>query len=321
MGLGNDNPKVGDLGSNYNYQLKVLKALQAIMGSTGGGATEATLLMVLAALQNGQEFEQNLVTDLGGVGCPANCPTYLQVRIFNTETHTFDPPIYYNAAGVVVVPVGPLQLVNPQFVLDNILVQLQAINADLDVSLSTRASEATLAAISVLFDVPLSTLATEGTLLNVETALNTLTGTDFATETTLLNVDANLLGVSNILSLIQADLDGTNLQPFRNAGITNVAIDVSGGAPATLWGWNIINPNATPVYVKIYDLAAGSVVVGATAIVMTLMIPGNGSVFQEPNVRQLACSTALSLAAVTGLADANAVAPASAILVEMKFKF
>lgn len=91
-------------------------------------STEATLQQVLVALQTGQEFEQNLVIDQGGVGCPNNCPTYLQVRIWDTVTHTFSSPIYYNATGIVVVPVGPLALVNPQYVLDNILTQISSLN-------------------------------------------------------------------------------------------------------------------------------------------------------------------------------------------------
>jgi len=182
MSIGNlkDN---GNKGNNFPYQLSNLQLLQAIVSGVtppGGLATEATLLQVLAALQNGQEFEQSLVIDLGGVGCPGNCPTYLEVRIFDTVTHTFDPPIYYNAAGAVVVPVGPLQYVNPQFVLENILTQVTAINADLDVALSTRASEASLiagfAAIVAAFG-PLATEATLSTRLSkadFEARINTL---------------------------------------------------------------------------------------------------------------------------------------------------
>src|SRR5687768_6896102 len=122
----------GNKGNNFPFQFNVLRLLGQIAGSGGGGgATEATALAILAAIQNGQEFEQNLVIDTGGVGCPGNCPTYLQVRIFNTETHTFDPPIYYDAAGAVVVPVAP-ELVNFQYVLDNILTQVTSVNGKLN---------------------------------------------------------------------------------------------------------------------------------------------------------------------------------------------
>ena len=141
MSVGNlkDN---GNKGNNFPYQLGALQLLKMINDSiTGGGGgaglfTEATGLQVLAALQNGQEFEQILVVDLGGVGCPANCPVYVQIRIWDTVTHTFGAPTYYNAAGAVVVPVGPLQFVNPQVVLDNILTQVTAINTTLTTSTS-----------------------------------------------------------------------------------------------------------------------------------------------------------------------------------------
>ena len=112
MSIGNlkDN---GNKGNNFPFQLGALQMLKIINDSiTGGGGggglfTEATGLQVLAALQNGQEFEQILVVDQGGVGCPANCPVYIQIRIWDSVNHVFGPPVYYDASGAVVVPVGP----------------------------------------------------------------------------------------------------------------------------------------------------------------------------------------------------------------------
>lgn len=130
----------GNKGNNFPYQLANLELLGQILTAIPAAAccptaaTEATLLSVLVALQNGQEFEQNIVTDLGGAGCPASCPVYLQIRIFNSGTGTFDPPIYYDADGNLVVPVGPLQFNNTQYVLDNILLQVTAINSELSFS-------------------------------------------------------------------------------------------------------------------------------------------------------------------------------------------
>lgn len=167
----------GNKGNNFPWQLNVLKTLGLIAGSTAGGATEATALAILAAIQSGQEYEQNIVIDKGGVGCPGNCPTYLQVRIWDTVTHTFLPPVYYDASGAVVVPVGPVELVNPQYVLENILTQVTAINADLDVALSTRASEATLLLTNIALgtiNTSLGSLATEATLTAVKTVLDTI---------------------------------------------------------------------------------------------------------------------------------------------------
>lgn len=97
--------------TNYPYQLRDLQLL---------GAISSTLIQILASLQNGKEFEQNLVLDLGGVGCPTNCPVYLQIRIYDSGTGTFEPPVYYTAAGAVVVPVGPLQFVSPEALLESI---------------------------------------------------------------------------------------------------------------------------------------------------------------------------------------------------------
>ena len=58
MSIGNlkDN---GNKGNNFPYQLGTLQLLDLILGGVtppGGLATETTLLSVLAALQNGQEF-------------------------------------------------------------------------------------------------------------------------------------------------------------------------------------------------------------------------------------------------------------------------
>ena len=139
MSLGNGNSFSGDKGSNFNYELKSLQGLKALVDccSTSGG----TLLSILAALQNGQNFAQNLVLDEGGVGCPTNCPVYLEVLIWNGTS--FDPPIYYDADGNLVVPVGPLSYLNPDYTLQQILTQITAINNDVDVALSTRLADAT----------------------------------------------------------------------------------------------------------------------------------------------------------------------------------
>lgn len=130
MSIGNlkDN---GNKGNNFPYQLSVLQLLDQIVNSTTTAccptaATEATLQQVLAAVQSGSLFFNNLVIDQGGVGCPANCPTYSEVKVWNGVGFT---TTYYNASGAVVVPVGPLVYVNPQYVLNDILLQAIAINA------------------------------------------------------------------------------------------------------------------------------------------------------------------------------------------------
>lgn len=192
----------GGQGKNFPFQHRNLQLLGQLVAAVtglapaGGFATEATALSILAAIQNGKDFEQNIVVDEGGVGCPGNCPVYSEIRIWNGAT--FDPPIYYNAGGAVVVPVGPLKYLNSQFVLEDILQQLVAANATLttidgdtsslatniDTTLSSRATEATLllalaqlSAINADLDVALSTRASEVTLAAVQTLLTGATRT------------------------------------------------------------------------------------------------------------------------------------------------
>jgi len=142
MPLGNGNAHSGDKGSNWRYEFQVLQGLTDIANNTsGGGSGSATaanqvveigvLNSILSAIANGQAYTQALVLDSGGVGCPSNCPVYLEVRVWDPVTQTFGPPVYYNASGGVVTPVGPLTFVNDAFTLSAILVQDTAINGKL----------------------------------------------------------------------------------------------------------------------------------------------------------------------------------------------
>lgn len=131
MSIGNLKDQ-GNKGNNFPYQLAVLQLLDQIANGGGGGggccptaATEATLQQVLAAIQGGSLFFNNLVIDQGGVGCPASCPTYSEVNVWNGVNFT---TTYYDASGAVVIPVGPLVYVNPQYVLNDILLQVTSIN-------------------------------------------------------------------------------------------------------------------------------------------------------------------------------------------------
>ena len=229
MSLGDRNAKVGNKGSKYAYELIVTNQLTNISTSVALAATEATLLQVLMALQNGQEFEQNLVMDTGDPACAGltGCPTYLQIRIWDTVNHVFGPPRYFDANGVEFflggLPLyGPMVIVNPQYVLQSMLIQLTAINADLDVALSTRASEATallqlaqLVAINADLDVALSTRASEVTQLLVRTAVE--------------GINTKLTAVVRTPSLTRATVVGTVAAGARSVSVFN------SGAANGLW--------------------------------------------------------------------------------------
>ena len=195
--IGNINGGGGNL--DFSYRSKVLKGLQksvdglqlinANTGLLAGLATEGTLQSVLAAIQNGTDYEAKLVVD-------SNDDTWLEVRIWNTGSQTFDPPIYYAAgSNIVGIPVAPITYINPTTLLSQIasnttgisleatqlsvLTELQSLN----VTAGNLATEATLLALSTWIT---TNAATEATLNSLLTAFNT---TDFATETTLSSVD------------------------------------------------------------------------------------------------------------------------------------
>jgi hypothetical protein len=90
-------------GNNFPYQFKVLQLLGAISGSSGSGATEATAQQILQAIQDGQDFESRIVIDDGGDG-----DAYIEVRIWNPDTQTWEDPLYYAPGSNTGVPSGSL---------------------------------------------------------------------------------------------------------------------------------------------------------------------------------------------------------------------
>lgn len=134
MSAGNIKDKGSNYGSNYSYQLSVLQLLDTIATGSGGGgccptaatentlanvtAKDSTLGAILSQLQQGAIFYSNLVIDNTGA-------TYSEVRVYDSGTSTFTTT-YYDAGGSVVVPVAPIVYVNPQTVLNNILLQVSA---------------------------------------------------------------------------------------------------------------------------------------------------------------------------------------------------
>lgn len=112
MSLGNlrDN---GNKGTNYPYQLRNLQLLADIV-STGNIST-GLLTQILAAIQAGSDYEAALVVDNAGV-------TWLEVRVWNPSTGTFDPPIYYLAGTTTTgTPAAPITYINPNTYLSQIV--------------------------------------------------------------------------------------------------------------------------------------------------------------------------------------------------------
>lgn len=103
----------------------------------------------------------------------------------------------------------------------------------------------------------------------------------------------------------------------RNVALTNTSSAISAD-PGKVFGWNFINPNATPVYVKFYNIATA--VVGTTVPVRVVFVPGSSVAFLPTAEKaQISFDVASSMACVTGIADANTTAPAVAVYAEVYY--
>ena len=111
MSIGNTK-SYGNKGNNFPFQLNVLEGLQCacdqlklVEGNTD--QIEGTLLAILGALQNGQDFEALLVVDALNV-------TWLEIRIYDPSIPGFLPPVYYLAgSNIPGIPTAPITYINP----------------------------------------------------------------------------------------------------------------------------------------------------------------------------------------------------------------
>lgn len=113
-------------------------------------------------------------------------------------------------------------------------------------------------------------------------------------------------------------IETPSLSSFRSLTVNSTAQAVKASA-GSLWGFNIINLHTEDIFVKFYNVAAGSVNPASDVPVMTLIVPANGAVFQEPACRLHAFATAIAVRAVTGSGDTNTTAPGTLPIIEIKY--
>ena len=115
----------------------------------------------------------------------------------------------------------------------------------------------------------------------------------------------------------------TVFKQYRQTSITNTltSSNVVASGFCTLVGWNLINPNTSNVYLKLYNAAAYTdVTVGTTIPVRTLLIPGSGTAFLSNEDKfQLNFNLGLVVAITSGMADNNTGAPSSGSYVEILY--
>jgi hypothetical protein len=102
----------GGKGTNMPWQLKMLLGQECACDNltdinTNTSNVDSLLNQILAAIQAGADYEASLIVD-------ANDVTWLEVRIYNPDTGTFNPPVYFQAgSNTPGTPVAPITYVNP----------------------------------------------------------------------------------------------------------------------------------------------------------------------------------------------------------------
>ena len=240
----------GNKGNNFPWQLKMLQgqqcacdALQGIVDNTD--QVEPLLVQILAAIQNGTDFEAFLVVD-------ANDVTWLEVRIWNGTT--FDPPVYFavgsNTPGT---PVAPISYINP----NSYLAQIVSNTANL-ISIEAGTPDA-LGQTTMANSMPV-TIASDQTALPVTDNGGSITvdGT-FATETTLATVAADLALIYTNLQLNTisvANIDTKLTAAARTPGIRTF-VNVPGAVVSGLYSFSIANVGSAAGLVDGEVLPAG----------------------------------------------------------------
>jgi hypothetical protein len=210
--------------------------LLASLAATGL-ATEATLLDVLAAVDAMRDYEVRLVVD-------SDVPpvTWLEVRYWDTQSGTLGTPEYYLPGSTVSgMPTGSISYINPNTFLAQLVTNTTGLNlevtqqliktvldnikldtANLDVALSTRATEATLELVRLLLvSLDGKDFATQTTLDALLTAFN---AEDFATQTTLAAQAADIATIEANIALLNSKFNVFGREP--EATSTPVAIDL-----------------------------------------------------------------------------------------------
>lgn len=87
----------------------------------------------------------------------------------------------------------------------------------------------------------------------------------------------------------------------------SVAVQTVKASSGTLYGVQCFNILSTPVYVKLFDLASGSITLGTTAANYQFMCPGNtaGAGFVVPITIGVAFANAINYAVALGIATNN----------------
>lgn len=167
------------------------------------------------------------------------------------------------------------------------------------------------------------TLATDIALPTGTNAIGKLSansGVDIGdVDVTSISAGSNLIGDIGI----QGRTTG-GLSIFRSIDLDETEEEVKGSA-GTIYSMIVMNLKASTLYLKIYDNTAAGTTVGTTTPTITIPIPTlattNGAGFVWTVPQGLACSTGITVACTTALADNDTGAPgANECVINMGYK-
>lgn len=108
---------------------------------------------------------------------------------------------------------------------------------------------------------------------------------------------------------------------YRDDNLRTSAVTVD-SRPGDLYGWNIINPNSSAVYIKLYD-TTDTVTIGTTTVIKTLQVPAMSTVLLGSSTArgqsQMVYNTGLKMAVTTEMADNGTTAPTLAVYTEIYY--
>ena len=218
-------------GNNFPWQLKMLigqecicdqlklanDILQEIDDNTD--QVEPLLVQILAAIQNGSDFEAFLVVD-------ANDVTWLEVRIWNPATGSFDPPVYFavgsNTPGT---PALPISYINP----NSYLAQIVSYTSNL-VSIEAGTPDA-LGQTTMSASMPV-TIASDQTPLPVNATLVGPTGTAACVDSFPVTLCTDQAKVYVTPVLLASSSSTGNLTAYAGTQILSISFASNGTADA-----------------------------------------------------------------------------------------
>jgi hypothetical protein len=107
---------------------------------------------------------------------------------------------------------------------------------------------------------------------------------------------------------------------YRESDQDVVPAEIKGSA-GKLHGYSFVNPNAYPVYAKLYDALAADVSVGTTVPIRTIAIPSGGFIIQEnAGIALTGFATGITIAVTKLLGDDDTTDVDTGILAEVFYK-